>query len=213
MENGLKDDKEKLKYLALTGSQSLKKLQSHLKKGKTIIQFIRLCENMEMDHQKNIEAFPNTKKFLDYDEVDMKIPATSSDDQDIRNLYENLDMFWMRFNRTRIDCVCRQEEKTSLKKANKELKTKLKQYLVTVNMANGQPDQKNERFANRPSSMKIERFERIEINAKNQLIKRSTQERRPTTSYIEGNLCNAVRQLRIDNMTRGASCYAIINKL
>lgn len=133
--------------------------------------------------------------------------------QDIMTLYDNLDMFWMRLNRTRIDCVCRQEEKASLKTANRELKMKLKHYLVTVNMTNGQPDQKNERFTNRPSSMKIERVEHLEISAKNQLIKKSKQERRPATSFIESTLSNAVRQLRIENMTRGAPCYAIKNKL
>jgi len=105
-------------------------------------------------------------------------------------------MFWMRYNRTRIDCVCLKEEKTSLQKQNKELKVKLKHYLVTVNMTNGQAAQKNERFANRPSSMKIERVEHIAISARNELVKKAKQVRRPVTC-IEGNLSNAVRQLRI----------------
>lgn len=134
--------------------------------------------------------------------------------QSVVNIYEKLETFWMRFNRTRIDCVCLREEKVSLQKQNKELKMKLKHYLVTVNMTNGQPAQKNERFANRPSSMKIERVEHIAISAKNQLIKKSKQERRPVTC-IEGNLSNAVRQLRIANATRGRplTSYAIENNL
>ena len=128
-------------------------------------------------------------------------------------MYEKLEVFWMRFNRTRIDCVCLREEKVSLQKQNKELKLKLKHYLVTVNMTNGQPAQKNERFANRPSSMKIEKVEHIAI-AKNQLIKKSKQERRPVTSIIEGNLCNVVRHMKLSNaISRGVSCHAIENKL
>lgn len=118
-------------------------------------------------------------------------------------MYEKLSMFWMRYNRTRIDCICLKEEKTSLQKQNKELKMKLKQYLVTVNMTNGQPAQQNERFSNRPSSMKIERVEHIAINAKNQLIKKSHQERRPVTCVVEGNLSNAVRHMSIQNSWRG----------
>lgn len=129
--------------------------------------------------------------------------------QSIIHMYEKLDMFWMRFNRTRIDCVCMKEEKMSLQKQNKELKLRLKYYLVTVNMTNGQPAQKNERFANRPSSMKIERVEHIAITAKNQLIKKSKKDRRPVTC-IEGNLSNAVRQLRLT--TRPITSYAIYNK-
>ena len=101
--------------------------------------------------------------------------------QTIVHVYEKLEMFWMRYNRTRIDCVCLKEEKGSLQKQNKELKLKLKHYLVAVNMTNGQPAQKNERFANRPSSMKIERVEHIAISSKNQLIKKSKLERRPVT--------------------------------
>lgn len=131
--------------------------------------------------------------------------------QSIVDIYEKLDAFWMRFNRTRIDCACLKEEKMSLQKQNKELKTKLKHYLVTVNMTNGQPAQKNERFANRPSSMKVERVEHIAITAKNQLIKKSKQDRRPVTC-IEGNLSNAVRQMRIASATRGLTCYTIGNE-
>lgn len=118
-------------------------------------------------------------------------------------------MFWMRFNRTRIDCVCLKEEKVTLQKQNKDLKLKLKHYLVAVNMTNGQPAQKNERFANRPSSMKIERVEHIAIS-KNQLIKKSKLERRPVTC-IEGNLSNAVRQLKITAKT--PTRFAVASKL
>lgn len=117
-------------------------------------------------------------------------------------MYEKLDMFWMRFNRTRIDCVCLKEEKGSLQRQNKDLKLKLKQYLVSVNMC-GQPAQKNERFA----SMKIERVEHIAITAKNQLIKKSKKERRPVTC-IEANI--ALRHMNMATaMPRGTSCYAI----
>lgn len=122
-------------------------------------------------------------------------------------MYEKLDMFWMRFNRTRIDCVCLKEEKLSLLKSNNELKLKLKHYLVTVNMTNGQPAQQNERFANRPSSMKIEKIEHISITAKNQLIKKANQEGRPVTCIIEGNLSNVVRYRRMQNTMSGGASY------
>lgn len=122
-------------------------------------------------------------------------------------MYEQLDMFWMRFNRTRIDCVCLKEEKSALLKNNNELKLKLKHYLVTINMTNGQPAQQNERFANRPSSMKIEKIEHIAITAKNQLIKKANQERRPVTCIIEGNLSNVVRYRRMQKTMSGGASY------
>lgn len=129
------------------------------------------------------------------------------------HVYDKLDLFWMRFNRTRIDCVCLKEEKLSLQRSNKELKSKLKNYLVTVNMTNGQPAQKNERIGQRPSSMKIERIEHIAISAKNELIKKSKHERRPVTC-IEGNLSNAVRHLRLTaSIQTTDTYYAIANKI
>lgn len=119
----------------------------------------------------------------------------------------------MRYNRTRIDCVCLREEKSSLQRKNKELKSKLKNYLVTVNMTSGNPvNGTANKFSNRPSSMKVERIEHISITAKNELIKKTKHDRRPVTC-IEGNLSNAVRHLRISSMLQSVECYAISNKL
>lgn len=132
--------------------------------------------------------------------------------QNIIHLYEKLDIFWMRYNRTRIDCVCLKEEKSSLQKQNKELKHKLKTYLVTVNMTSGNPVHSNEKFSNRPSSMKVERVEHFAITSKKELIKTAKQDRRPVTC-IEGNLSNAVRHLRITSMLQSTECYAVANKL
>lgn len=133
--------------------------------------------------------------------------------QVVIDLYDKLDMFWMRYNRARIDCVCLREEKTSIARENKELKNKLKNYLVTVNMCAGNPVHKlGEKFTNRPSSMKVERVEHIAITAKNEIIKKSKADRRPVTC-IEGNLSNAVRQLRITSIMTSTQCYAITNKL
>lgn len=134
--------------------------------------------------------------------------------KNVIDLYEKLEIFWMRFNRTRIDCVCLREEKIAIQRQNKELKNKLKNYLVTVNMTCGHPvHHLDDKFANRPKSMKVERIEHIAISAKNELIKKTKIERRPVTC-IEGNLSNAVRQLRITSMmTTNTECYAIANKL
>ncbi|CAO1325098.1 unnamed protein product [Diamesa hyperborea] len=211
MENGLIDDKEKLKFLALTGSQVYKKIQIVLKKGKSIIQLIRLCENMETDHQKTADGVVK-KKFLVYSEEELKQPPSTDDC--VIQMYEKLDLFWMRYNRTRIDCVCLKEEKMSLQKQNRELKQKLKNYLLTVNMTNGQPAKKDERFVNRPMSMKIERVEHITIQ-KNELIKKSksSHSRRPhPVTCIEGNLSNAVRHLRLNTAVQRTETYYAIKQ-
>lgn len=109
-------------------------------------------------------------------------------------MFGKLDNFWMRHNRTRIDCVCLNEEKSSLQKQNKGLKLKLKSYLITVNMTSGQP--KDEKFLSRPSSMKIEKIVHIEL--KSDALKKSKL-RRPVTAVtcVEGNLSNVIRHMNI----------------
>lgn len=94
MENKLVDDKSRLKFLASIGSRVckvkfvpkysflkkfhfvsfLKRLQGFLKQGKTIIQLIRLCENIELDHQKMTDMIGRRRKFLNYSEEDLKMP-------------------------------------------------------------------------------------------------------------------------------------------
>lgn len=101
MENGLIDDKEKLKSLAMTGSRVykvkkyikclnfmcakikkklLQRLQSHLKQGKIIIQLVRLCDNLELDHHhKTNDFFGRKKKFLSFSEEELKQPPQIDD--------------------------------------------------------------------------------------------------------------------------------------
>lgn len=110
-------------------------------------------------------------------------------------MYDIIDNFWMRHNRSKIDCVCLQEEKNLLKARNKNLKVQLKHYLISLNMSNGQAatqSRNDERFTNRPSSMKIERIVHISLSAKSQLHLKKKVQQRPLTC-IEGSLSNAVR--------------------
>jgi hypothetical protein len=57
-----------------SSSLFFQRLQKFLKQGKTIIQLIRLCENIELDHQKMSDVVGRKKKFLTYSEEDLKMP-------------------------------------------------------------------------------------------------------------------------------------------
>jgi hypothetical protein len=102
----------------------------------------------------------------------------------------------MRYNRTRIDCVCLQEEKSMLKSKNKALKNKLKHYLITLNMTSGQAaaEKNDHRFKSRPGSMKVEKIEKVYISNKQLILKQKLK--RPVTC-IEGNLSNIVRHMKL----------------
>jgi hypothetical protein len=139
MENRLIDDKEKLKNLALMGSRVCKvhfqkktipsvhyliivsihtqRLQIYLKQGKTIIQLIRLCENIELDHQKMSDMVGRRRKFLNYSEEDLKMPpfeAAAGDDEvrrrettPIRHLRQSSSSHY------RASCTCTRSWKSS----------------------------------------------------------------------------------------------------
>lgn len=52
-----------------------------MKQGKTIIQLIRLCENLEIDHHQRMSDFIcRKKKFLNHSEEDLKKPPTAADE-------------------------------------------------------------------------------------------------------------------------------------
>jgi hypothetical protein len=110
-------------------------------------------------------------------------------------IYQKLDGFWIRLNRSRIDCLCLKEEKSSLMKANRNLRMKLKKYLITVNMTNGVSDKgaKSCLFMNRPSSLKIKKIERVEI------LKSSAKFPLRPVTCIEGHLSlsSALKKMNI----------------
>lgn len=110
-------------------------------------------------------------------------------------MYDILENFRMKHNRTKIDCVCLQEEKSLLKAQNKKFKYQLKHYLISLNMSNGQPAssyKNDDRFTARPSSMRIERIVHIPLNEGSKLKSKKKITQRPLTC-IEGRLSNAVR--------------------
>lgn len=97
-----------------------------------------------------------------------------------------LENFWSKYNKAKIDIACLKEEKFNLREENSKLKEKLKEYLITVNMNSSSNDDYDKKL--RPSSMKVEKV--VHIDLKSDAIKAS--KRRPVTC-IEGNLSNAVR--------------------
>lgn len=125
-------------------------------------------------------------------------------------ILSDLENFWIRYNNVRIDCACLTEEKTSLKAENRDLKEKLKVYLTNVTIADGSGGNAREKL--RPSSMKVERIERIDFgnfSTKNGLLR---QRQRPVTC-IEGNLCNAVRSRSlVSGRFKMPDVFAIVNR-
>lgn len=121
-------------------------------------------------------------------------------------IYQKLDGFWIRLNRARIDCLCLKENKSTLLRENRDLRIKLKKYLITVNMTTGCAFEKNVGNANsalfRPSSLKIKKIECIEIAKQTPSTadpaaagaRRTTKFLVRPVTCIEGRLSNALRR-------------------
>lgn len=140
-----------------------------------------------------MKAMPTVVKFHSLNIFHISLQLTN-------RIYQKLDGFWIRLNRSRIDCLCLKEEKSSLMKANRNLRMKLKKYLITVNMTNGVSDKGAKScLLNRPSSLKIKKIERVEILKNHQNQKLSSKFLVRPVTCIEGHLSlsNALKKMNI----------------
>lgn len=120
-----------------------------------------------------------------------------------------MEDFWRRVNNVKIDLVCLTQRKRGLEEENERLKRELEERLMSLNIANGINTHVNDYLAKRPSSMRVDRVERIDLDQRQTCqsadVKMGRQPpqpqhqqtrycRRPHTSCVtEANLTTVVR--------------------
>lgn len=108
-----------------------------------------------------------------------------------------MENFWKRVNNVKIDVVCLNQRKKSLEKENERLKAELQERLINLNISNGTNTHINDYLAKRPSSMRVERVERIALDSRTQCQSADANMGRrfirPFSSITEANFTNAVR--------------------
>lgn len=117
--------------------------------------------------------------------------------------WQLMEDFWKRVNNVKIDLVCLTQRKRCLEQENERLKSELEERLMNLNISNGINSHVNDYLAKRPSSMRVDRVERIDLDQRQHcqsadvnLGRRPAQRsvRRPHTSCItEANFTTAVR--------------------
>lgn len=194
LEVGLSMDKTKLKQLVLISHDIMKGLEGSHKRGSHILQIAHFCSKYESDRE---DMRPKPRKaFLE--EVSAEELKFILDKQDTIQL--QLDNFWRRYNKTKIDCACMKEEKQALKTENARLKALLKEYLVNVNISTGATIKtKDDKFMARPQSMKVEKVVHIDLS-KTSAVKGDNKTRRRPVTCIEANMSNAVRSSKLAEM-------------
>lgn len=208
---GLNTDKTKLKQLVLFSSRVLKKLETFDKRGKHIMQIANFCAKYESDRDDH-RSRPR-KAFLeltDGDEISEELKALL-DKPD--TLQHQLDYFWRRYNKTKIDCACMREEKQAMKSENIRLKAVLKDYLVNINICTGTTiKSRDEQFIPRPQSMKVEKVMHIDLG-KTSLGKGELRGRRRPVTCIEANMSVAVRSQKLMEIhDRPPEIYSLVPK-
>ncbi|XP_050080494.1 dynein regulatory complex subunit 2 [Anopheles maculipalpis] len=229
MELGTRLDQEQLKTLAVYSNDAIKHLQGMLKKVKSIYQIASFCKKYETESEDLLPFVQRPKEYQgqsDLPVTDRTLVALPSTDstmdsfkRDVFDTVELFESFWMRFNKARIDVACLREEKQQLIDRNEQLKTHLKDYLITVNMNSGGPVESHvDLLTKRPTSMKIEKLVRIDEQV---LVQEGTrkmvrfrtggqQSCRPVTC-IEGNLSNAIRNERLVGVrAKSSDIYSMV---
>lgn len=113
-----------------------------------------------------------------------------------------MENFWKRVNNVKIDVVCLTQRKKCLEKENERLKAELEERLINLNISNGINNHINDYLAKRPSSMRVERVEHIDLNARKQCQSADVavgrhRNLRPFSCITEANFTNAVRSKQL----------------
>lgn len=188
-EKNLHKDRDNFKHLILSSNHVMKHLKNVFKMGENLLQLSAVGRKLETEEEKILPFGPKKIMFQYSEEEIRSVPDIFEKDKNL--LLYNFENFWIRYNTARLDCASLEEERISLRDENILLKRRLKEYLTNVNVANGGGGVEITQgcFAQRPSSMKIEKVIHIDLT-KSTEIKRSKP--RPVTC-IEGNLSVAVR--------------------
>jgi hypothetical protein len=190
------DDFARLRRMVVFSTAAMKRLRKLCKKGERILLIAGFCQRQETDLEQSYRSRVK-KKFLQISEEELRTAPAEFDTFKLKALdtTQRLEKFWQRYNNAKIDCCCLREEKLTLQADNHQLKLKIKNYLMSVNMASGcvtNSGYNMEYSVNRPQSMRVERVIHIDIEA----MKAERKTKRPVTC-IEANLSVAVRSERL----------------
>ncbi|XP_053963353.1 dynein regulatory complex subunit 2 [Anastrepha ludens] len=219
-ESEQKADEERFKLISVVSYNTLKQLKSIAAEGETLLQLAFVCRKYETEREQLMPLGlpPLTKPMFEEAQSPEEMEGLKGSDQPSKDLEENtfvnwvlMENFWRRVNNARVDVVCMKRQKKSLEAENAQLKTQLQEYLINLNISNGSNLHINDYLAKRPSSMRVDRVQRLTSSGQRQSKCHSATEarrlsgnfrsnigyRRPITACIEANFTNTVRTARL----------------
>ncbi|XP_058976688.1 dynein regulatory complex subunit 2 [Musca domestica] len=161
----LQGNQEKFKTMSVESYQAVKNLKNIFEKGNTLLQLVAVCRKFETEKEKVLPmGLPPISKIMFENEAEeySQVPEELKSDNFCN--WQLMEDFWRRVNNVKIDLVCLTQRKRGLEEENERLKRELEERLMSLNIANGINTHVNDYLAKRPSSMRVDRVERIDLD-------------------------------------------------
>ncbi|XP_013116244.2 dynein regulatory complex subunit 2 [Stomoxys calcitrans] len=196
------ENEEKFKMMSVESYKAVKFFKNLFDKGNTLLQLVTVCRKFETEKEKILPlGLPPISKLMFENEAEQYTQVPEELKAESFCNWQLMEDFWKRVNNVKIDLVCLTQRKRSLEQENERLKSELEERLMSLNISNGINTHVNDYLAKRPSSMRIKRVERIDLDQRQKCqsadvnVGRQQKSHRPhTTSCItEANFTTAVR--------------------
>ncbi|KAM7342280.1 dynein regulatory complex subunit 2 [Cochliomyia hominivorax] len=195
------ENEEKFKLMSVESYKAVKFFKDLSEKGNTILQLAAVCRKFETEKEKILPLGlpPISKQMFEHEEEEAG-ELTQLEEREEKREFFNwflMENFWKRVNNVKIDVVCLTQRKKSLLEENERLKAELEERLINLNISNGINNHINDYLAKRPSSMRVERVEHIDLDSRKQCqsadVNLGRHTLRPFSCITEANFTNAVR--------------------
>ncbi|CAH1801399.1 unnamed protein product [Owenia fusiformis] len=129
-------EREKLTKLTLESNTAIKESKRKAEKGERILRLAEMCRKMETEEEKVLPFYASSLTEEEQGDVEAAVTEAPSEPlAAVMHEYTSLENFWKRYNKTLLDKVALDKEKSTLLNENTTLRTLLKQYLdgISVN--------------------------------------------------------------------------------
>ncbi|KAI5109153.1 coiled-coil domain-containing protein 65 [Silurus meridionalis] len=129
-------DRTQLANHTMYSNNTIKKLQDIIGKGEMLLRVADVCRKLETEHEKVLPFYTSS---LTAEELSQEkahaMEAMSEELAQTMMDYTDLEKFWQRYNKVRLERLCLEREKKVLRWENQQLRILLKQYLDGISVS------------------------------------------------------------------------------
>lgn len=136
MNNFREGERSRLTKLTLESNASIKEVKRKLDMGERILKLAEMSRKLETEEEKVLPFYASSLTAEEQEDVAAAVAEPPSEQlAEIMHEYQSLENFWKRYNKSLLDKVALDKERSTLMMENQRLRTVLKQYLdgISVN--------------------------------------------------------------------------------